>query len=84
MEQDRLWAGKDSQVTDAELTRFGVVGSPEEAAEAIVRRVGDVQPSQVCFFANPPGMDLGMATESLRLFATQVRPLVDSRLRKSA
>lgn len=83
VEQDRIWSGKDPQVTDHELRRFGIVGSPETVAEAIVQRVRDVQPSQVCFFANPPGMDPEMATASLRLFATQVRPLVDARLRRS-
>ncbi len=83
VEQDRIWSGKDPQVTAQELRRFGIFGSPEEVAEAIVRRVMDTQPSQVCFFANPPGMDPGVATESLRLFATQVRPLVEARLRRS-
>jgi alkanesulfonate monooxygenase SsuD/methylene tetrahydromethanopterin reductase-like flavin-dependent oxidoreductase (luciferase family) len=83
VEQDRIWSGKDPQVTDHELKRFGIVGSSEDVAEAIVQRIMDVQPSQVCFFANPPGMDPGVATESLRLFATQVRPLVDARLSRS-
>ena len=81
VEQDRIWSGKAPQVADQELRRFGMVGSPEEVVEAIVQRAREVQPAQVCFFANPPGMDPAVATESLRLFATRVRPVVDARLR---
>jgi alkanesulfonate monooxygenase SsuD/methylene tetrahydromethanopterin reductase-like flavin-dependent oxidoreductase (luciferase family) len=80
VEQDRLWSGKPAQVSEAELKRFGVVGAPQDVADTIVQRVQDIHPCQVCFFANPPGMAPQVATQSLRLFAEQVRPLVEARL----
>ena len=80
IEQDRIWAGKAATATDDELKRFGLFGTPEDVADGIVQRVRDTRPRQVCFFANPPGMAPELATESLRLFATRVRPLVDHAL----
>jgi alkanesulfonate monooxygenase SsuD/methylene tetrahydromethanopterin reductase-like flavin-dependent oxidoreductase (luciferase family) len=83
-EQDRRWSDKSLPVTDRELQRLGIVGSPEEVAARIVERICDTQPRQVCFFANPPGMDVEVATASLQLFATRVRALVEAGLEESA
>lgn len=80
VEQDRIWAGKSAAVSDDELKRFGLVGDPEDIAEGIVQRVRDTRPQQVCFFANPPGMNPERVIDSLRLFATRVRNLVEARL----
>jgi alkanesulfonate monooxygenase SsuD/methylene tetrahydromethanopterin reductase-like flavin-dependent oxidoreductase (luciferase family) len=81
VEQDRIWSGKAAQqVTDDALKHFGLVGSPEDVANAIVQRVLESQPAQVCFFANPPGMPPELAMESLQLFATRVRPAVEAQL----
>jgi alkanesulfonate monooxygenase SsuD/methylene tetrahydromethanopterin reductase-like flavin-dependent oxidoreductase (luciferase family) len=80
VEQDRLWSGKAPQVTADALKRFGLVGPREDVADAIVQQVRESHPAQVCFFANPPGMDPELATASLRLFATRVRPAVEARL----
>lgn len=82
-EQQRCWSGKPWPVTDAGLQRLGMFGSPEDVASAIVQRLRDVQPRQVCFFANPPGMAPEVATASLRLFATEVRKRVAARLEES-
>jgi alkanesulfonate monooxygenase SsuD/methylene tetrahydromethanopterin reductase-like flavin-dependent oxidoreductase (luciferase family) len=81
VEQDRRWSGKDAHVTESGLERYGIVGSPDEVADMIVDRVKDSRPSQVCFFANPPGLAPEVVTHSLQLFADHVRPLVDARLR---
>jgi alkanesulfonate monooxygenase SsuD/methylene tetrahydromethanopterin reductase-like flavin-dependent oxidoreductase (luciferase family) len=78
--QDRLWSGKSPVVTDRAQQRFGLFGAPEEIASEIIEQVRDINPSQVCFFANPPGMAPEAATESLRLFATYVRPLIEENL----
>ena len=80
VEQDRQWAGKIGEIPAARLRRLGMVGTPAEVAEQIVQRVTGVNPQQVCFFAIPPGMPPELATKSLRLFATEVRPMVDERL----
>jgi alkanesulfonate monooxygenase SsuD/methylene tetrahydromethanopterin reductase-like flavin-dependent oxidoreductase (luciferase family) len=80
VEQDRLWSGRAPQVTEPELKRFGVVGAPDDVADTIVQQVRESHPAQVCFFANPPGMDPELATASLQLFATRVRPAVEARL----
>lgn len=78
VEQDRRWSGKPSPATDEDLQRLGIVGSPEEVAAMILERIRDTGPRQVCFFANPPGMDVAVATASLKLFATRVRGVVES------
>lgn len=84
VEQDRRWSGKAPQVPEADLKRFGVVGTPDDVASIIVQRVHESHPAQVCFFANPPGMAPEVATHSLRVFANQVRPLVETRLNSTA
>jgi alkanesulfonate monooxygenase SsuD/methylene tetrahydromethanopterin reductase-like flavin-dependent oxidoreductase (luciferase family) len=80
VEQDRYWAGKSGEIPAARLRRLGIVGTPAEVAEQIVQRVAGVNPQQVCFFAIPPGMAPDLAMKSLRLFTTEVRPMVDERL----
>lgn len=80
VKQDRLWAGKSPAVADRALERAGLFGAPEEVAAGIVERLWNIGPRQVCFFANPPGMAPEVATESLRLFATRVKPLVEEHL----
>ncbi len=82
-EQDRFWSGKTGPVTDDGLQRLGIFGSPEDVAAKIVQRLRDVQPRQVCFFANPPGMPVEVATASLQLFATEVRARVAASLEES-
>lgn len=83
VEQDRNWAGKRAPRSDREILRYGVVGTPDEVADAIVSRVQDTRPAQVCFFANPPGMAPELATQSLRRFVQQVQPLVEAKLATS-
>lgn len=80
VKQDRQWAGKGGEIPAASIRRLGMVGTPAEVADQIVQRVAGVNPQQVCFFAIPPGMTLELATKSLRLFATEVRPMVNERL----
>ena len=81
VEQDRIWSGKTTIPTENELKRLGLFGTPEEVAEGIVQRIRWTRPRQVCFFANPPGMAPELATQSLHLFATQVRPIVEDAIR---
>jgi alkanesulfonate monooxygenase SsuD/methylene tetrahydromethanopterin reductase-like flavin-dependent oxidoreductase (luciferase family) len=80
VEQDVLWSGRTRLVSDSDLKRFGVVGAPDEVADSIAQKIQDIRPSQACFFANPPGMAPEVATQSLRLFARYVRPLVEEKL----
>lgn len=80
VEQDLVWSGRSAAVSEADVQRRGLFGTPDEIAAQIVIRVAKTRPAQICFFANPPGMNPTVAAESLRLFAQEVRPRIDAAL----